>query len=1004
LDPRARSSSGEQGDRAVDERLSLTAATFRSAADRSGATPASGQGDAADSDQATPPMLPPPEADDPLGKQLVKRALFPRRAQPVQLGRFTVLKLLGQGGMGVVYACYDDQLDRKVAVKVLHREVVREQETSRKRLLREAQAMARLSHPNIVTVHEVGQTDGMVYVAMEFVRGLSLDVWVDQSRSWQQILSAFLQAGRGLAAAHKAGLVHRDFKPQNVMISDEGQVKVLDFGLARLKDGDLREEAPAEALAHLQSTAPLLGHPLTRVGVILGTPAYMSPEQHLGELATPESDQFSFCVSLYQSLYGRSPFSTESFAALREDAVRGRVAPAPSGSPVPSRVFKALRRGMMAEPGARFATMTDLLAALERDPGVTYRRAAALAATAVIAGAAGMVATAGRSVAVEQCPDARSELAGVWDAARAADVRAFVQAKAPARAEEILAALEPQLERYAAAWVQIRNDACLAHAEGRQTPYLFDLRTSCLDQRRAALVATVDAFALADATNLDDLVQTVAGLPPLDTCADAEALRAALPQPKEPLLRARVQKHRETLAQAEVHEHTAQARFGLQLVESVLSDAEAITYEPLLAEAYFRKATLQVRDGEPAAALRSFDEALWTAIGASHASVAALTSSRRGHLLAYHLRRPEQARSELRLIEALNRAVAEDVEVYRDFLTNGGLIYGILGDWTKSAEMWEEAVALAEEHGRLDTPLAIGTMFNLAALRLNIGEYEKAVPILRRIIERSEALFGPSHPDRAMYESMLAYGLTGLGRPREALARMQKLQALVADSENKVARMTALIGLGQVEFAVKDSRAALRHFVDAQRTSPESFKSIEWSWLMRAAGAAGDVQATEKARDEALAGIDELTDVRGPTYQEVLLGHGQALASLGRLREALEPLEQARSVLAGSEGPVDVWCRGKLSLELGRLRAQLGEHEAAESELRAALAEFEAVLSPRNLELADAMLALGELALARGRADEAVQWASRAEAIYVTTAEPDYAPLLQARGLLARAR
>ncbi|WAS95552.1 serine/threonine-protein kinase [Nannocystis punicea] len=955
-----------------------------------------------DGDRATPIPAPPPGDGDPLGKQLVKRALFPRRAQPVQLGRFTVLKLLGQGGMGVVYACYDDRLDRKVAVKVLHREVVREQETSRKRLLREAQAMARLSHPNIVTVHEVGQADGLVYVAMEFVRGVSLDVWVHEPRSWREILSAYLQAGRGLAAAHRAGLVHRDFKPQNVMISDEGQVKVLDFGLARLRDGDPGEEAPAEVPAGCESG--LLLRPLTRTGAVLGTPGYMSPEQHLGRRTTAESDQFSFCVSLYQSLYGGWPFSTESFQALREDAVHGRVAPPPAGSPVPSRVFKALRRGMMAEPAARFASMADLLAELERDPGVLIRRVAALVATAVIAGVSGVLATTGK-VAVEQCPDARPELAGVWDEERAADVRTAVRAVAPARAAEILAAIEPRLERYAATWVQLRNDACRAHAEGRHSPQLFDLQTSCLDQRRAALDATVDAFALAlaDATLLDNLVQTVAGLPPLATCADSEALMAALPPPDEPL-RARVQKHRETLALAEVHEHTAQTRLGLQLVESVLSDARAIRYEPLLAEAYLRKGSLQVLEGAPTAALQSFDEALWTAIGVGHEAVAALTSSRRGLLLAYQLRRPEQARAELRLIAALNRKVERDVEIYSQFLNNAGAVHALVGEWAPARARWEEAVALREEHGRLDTPLGVGTLFNLGAHLLKNGRYEEAAPIFHRVIALSEALSGPNHPERAMYESMLAYGLTNLGRPREALARMQELQERIGSSENKVARMSALIGLGQAALALDDGRSALQHFAVAQRTSPENFRSREWAWLMRAAAVAADVPAMENARKEALARLDEHGDVRGTTYQEVLFGQGRALASLGRLREALEPLSQARSVLVGSDDPIHAMRRGKLSLELGRLRGQLGEQEAAESELRTALAEFEAVLSPRNLELADAMLALGELALARGLVDEAVQWASRAESIYVTTAEPDHGPLLQARGVQARAR
>ncbi|MCY0986714.1 protein kinase [Nannocystis sp. ILAH1] len=978
---------------------SSLAATARS--DAAGVTPASERVGDGDQDRATPMAVPPPDAGDPLGKLLVKRALFPRRAQPVRLGRFNVLGLVGHGGMGVVYACYDDQLDRKVAVKVLHREVVREQENARRRLLREAQAMARLSHPHIVTVHEVGQVDDMIYVAMEFVRGQTLDAWVQKSPSWRQILAAFVQAGRGLEAAHRAGLVHRDFKPQNAMIGEDGQVKVLDFGLARLHDDDLGEELASEITAGTE--AALLLRPLTRTGVILGTPGYMSPEQHLGLRASAESDQFSFCVSLYQSLYGDWPFSTESFQALREDAVRGRVRPPPSSSPVPARVFKALRRGLMADPAARFASMTELLAELERDPGAIYRRVAALAATAVIAGAGGVMATAGNPGA-ELCPDAGPELAGVWDGERSAEVGAAVRAKAPARAEEILAAVEPQLERYATTWVQMRNDACRAHAEGRQSAHLFDLQTSCLDQRRAALDATVGAFALADATNLDDLVQTVGGLPALVTCADTKALTAAIPPPGDALLGARVQQHRETLARAEVHEHTGQTRLGLQLVENVLADAKAATYEPLLAEAHLRKASLQVRDGALTAALQSFDDALGTAIGAGHEAVAALTSSRRGHLLAYRLGRPDQARAELRLIAALNRRAAGDVAIYGEFLNVAGAIYAHAGDWTTAGAQWEEAVALHEAHGRIETPLGIAILYNLGGQLLIVGRYGEAAASLRRVIELSERLSGPNHPDRAMYESMLAYALTGLGRTREARARMQELEASVGEGENKVMRLTVQLGLGQAELALNDGRAAMQHFVAAQRTSPENFSVREWAVLMRAAAAAGDVPAMEKARDQALAGIDERTDVRSFRYHEVFRSHGQALASLGRLREALVPLEQARAVLVESDDPVHVARRGRLSLELGRLRGQLGEPEAADSELRAALAEFEAVLSPQNLELADAMLALGELALAQGRLEEAAQWASRAESIYATTAEAEHAPWLQARALLARAR
>ncbi|WP_434417465.1 protein kinase domain-containing protein [Nannocystis pusilla] len=319
---------------------------------------------------------------DPFEKQLLKRSLLPSRSEPVRIGRFTVVRRIGQGGMGTVYACYDEKLDRKVAVKVLHLGAVRERDTATPRLLREAQAMARMSHPNIVTVLEVGESAGTVYVAMEFVKGKSLETWCEQQpRTWREIVATYVQAGRGLAAAHAAGIIHRDFKPQNVMIGDDGQVKVLDFGLARATGEAVQDTAPADAPAPA-STSLLLS--LTRTGVRLGTPAYMSPEQYRGETVTSATDQFSFCVSLYRSLYGEFPFPMRSLDELQAAVLGGRVAPPPGDSEVPQRLSRVLLRGLKTDPAQRFGSMAELLAALEHDPLKKYRLAAVATAVAVV--------------------------------------------------------------------------------------------------------------------------------------------------------------------------------------------------------------------------------------------------------------------------------------------------------------------------------------------------------------------------------------------------------------------------------------------------------------------------------------------------------------------------------------------------------------------------------------------------------------------------------------------
>ncbi|MDC0721083.1 serine/threonine-protein kinase [Nannocystis bainbridge] len=939
---------------------------------------------------------PPPGLGDPLGKDLMRRALFPRRAQPVRIGRYTVLKLLGEGGMGVVYACFDDQLDRKIAVKILHLARVRDPELSRVRLLREAQAMARLSHPNIITAFEVGQAGEQVYVAMEFIRGATLDAWTAQPRSWREVVAAFVQAGRGLEAAHRAGLVHRDFKPQNVMIDEDGRVKVLDFGLARGQDSAEDEAEPLPP-----SPGALLQRPLTRTGVMLGTPAYMPPEQRAGLPATAASDQFSFCVALYQCLYGGLPFATDNFGVRIEDVLDGRVIPPPPRSPVPARVFKALRRGLTAAPAGRFGSMTELLAALQRDPAALYRRVGALLGTAAVAGAVGIYFAGGSALA--PCPDARAELAGIWDEDRAQAVRDAIAATGSPRAGEVLGLVEPELERYADAWSRMRNDACIDHALGRQSAHMFDLRTSCLDQRRAGLAATVEALATAEASRLAELRAAVGHLPPLDACADITVLTAAIAPPADPLLRVRVQRHREALARAQVYEHTGQQDRGLQIVGDVLADVEAAGFEPLLAEAHLRRGSLEMQGGDSAAAERSFDAALWAALATGHGPVAAQTSSRRGFLRAVRLERPAQALADLPLITALNRRVQHDVELYSEYLNYAGTIHATAGDWAEALRLSEQAVALRERHGRLATPQGIGMLFNVGLMHREEGRYEQAQPILARAIALSDEILGRQQAERTLFEVVLALNLQSLGRPRAALEVLRPLLRNLGVVASKEYRKLALAVAGMIALADGDAAAARRDLEAARQTSPEHFNFLYWLELMRAAAATGDPAAMQSASDAALALVTRPLDLHDFNYQDFLLAHGRALGSLGRAGAAVQALERVKEALAEATAPRDLRRRAAVALELGKLRARLDAPADAERELLAAREDLDRVLPPRNLEHAEVRLALGELALQQRQFAAALTWLKQAESIYEAVAEPDYTPLAQARFASARA-
>ena len=286
-------------------------------------------------------------------------------ARGTALGRYVILETLGQGGMGVVYSAYDPQLDRRIAIKLLRHSTSDE---GNARLLREARAMARLNHRNVATVHDVGTVDDSVFIAMEFVEGETLKRWISEragtsSFGFRDVLELYLDAGEGLAAAHDAGLIHRDFKPENVMLTPQGRVVVLDFGLAA---------PPAEGAS--VGNLVFENNDLTMTGTIMGTPAYMSPEQITGSPIGPTSDQFSFCVALYEGLFGTRPYAGNSIEDLRGQLISGDRVPPPSNRDVPGWVIEPLERGLQRDPKSRYASMRELLAALRADPARKRRK------------------------------------------------------------------------------------------------------------------------------------------------------------------------------------------------------------------------------------------------------------------------------------------------------------------------------------------------------------------------------------------------------------------------------------------------------------------------------------------------------------------------------------------------------------------------------------------------------------------------------------------------------
>lgn len=361
-----------------------------------------------------------PEADDVEARRAraaIENRLFSGPAKRVKVGRYRVEGKLGAGGMGVVYRAHDPELARDVALKLMNTAAVSDEEAGRARgrLVREARAMAQLAHPNVIHVYDVGAVDDGVFIAMELVDGDPLSKWIArETPGWRETLRCYLDAGEGLAAAHEAGIVHRDFKPENVMLGSDGRVRVGDFGLA----GGPGSETGRHELAPGDSGSASVDHgsvssSLTRTGALLGTPKYMAPEQETGLSATARSDQFGFCVALYEGLYGHPPFDGTTVARYRQ-AVNEEAVRIPEDPDVPKWVFDALRRGLHRDPADRHPNMRTLLDALGSglsaltEPRPRKRRALWIWALGV---GVGVMAAVGSGLAVGSDPAPAGELA-----------------------------------------------------------------------------------------------------------------------------------------------------------------------------------------------------------------------------------------------------------------------------------------------------------------------------------------------------------------------------------------------------------------------------------------------------------------------------------------------------------------------------------------------------------------------------------------------------------------
>ncbi|HTJ46977.1 MAG TPA: serine/threonine-protein kinase [Kofleriaceae bacterium] len=832
------------------------------------------------------------------------------------VGRYRVLELLGAGGMGVVYAAHDPELDRRVALKLLHPELAGVE------LLEEAQAMAKLRHPNLVAVHDVGTHGEQRFVAMELIDGDTLRGWLRAPRPWREVVRVMSAAARGLAAAHAHGIVHRDFKPENVLVGRDGagQICVTDFGLAR----------PAGSGAHPA-----------------GTPAYMAPEQRAGEAADPRVDQYSFGVVL-------------------EEAIAG----------APAWLVAIAKRAKDPDPRARFASMDALVRELERD----RTRAKKTIAVATAMGAAAIIAVAGtRAATAPGDPCASAGAQDVWSSARAAELRrAFATTGLPYANDTADRSIRA-LDAWSARWSAMRVDACRATRErGVDSEDLLDLRMTCLDDRARDVRAVIAALMTPSPGLVEGAVPAIADATSLAACAQSKALLEPLRLPASPRVRIDAARLRIELAQARARSLAGQDLDAVAIDERIARDAAALGLHAIEAEALVAAGRAAGRASEFERAVELVERGLVAAESADHQLARAnayLALSGLEDVLG-HDDEGERFRRQARpLIERLG-----DHELMSNLLSeegNGALERGDLdggiatleqaikirggddlrvaaieamlgnaefdrGNADKARAHYEHARSIEEQQLGRDNPSLIHVLLPRGVLELRIGAIAQALPLLARATELASQ---PGVPviDRVEATSRYAETLVLAGRAADARAVIDRAIDALADDDH----VWILLG----------------DRVEAKLTAHDP------------AGALADADRAIAVRERQPEGPDTGDDDLSFLYER----RGEALRELRRLDDALASYARSIELFAQEKDPQGDDSAALLGTALVAL--DRGRDKDAIAPLEQALA-LRTARSNDPSNLADVQFAL---ARALGRTPRAIALATQARAIYAAS-------------------
>jgi tetratricopeptide (TPR) repeat protein len=892
-----------------------------------------------------------------------------------RVGRYAILEIVGSGGMGVVFSAYDPELDRKVALKLVRPDGGDTRSDLRQgRLLREAQAMARVTHPNVLPVHDAGTCDAGVFLAMEFVDGETLDQRLARHRdgsarlTTSEIIKLFAQAGRGIQAAHEAGLVHRDFKPDNVMLGQDGRARVMDFGLARAPTGAATDDLADESVSlDALSRRSGITEDLTRTGAIMGTPAYMSPEQHLGRSADAASDQFSFCVALWEALFSERPFAGKTIGQLANSVIGGERRPAPS-SDVPGRVVSAIERGLARRPEDRWPDMAPLLEALSTDHAARIRQRWVGVGTVLLTSAAVAAAYQARPDESTPCADATVAMAqNSWTGARRAMARDAFEGTELSYAREAWTATAQTLDAFAQRWSASRSDACEASlVRHEQSSELFDRRVACLERARGEFDAIMELFTQADAGVVERSIRIASGMPALDRCDDAEALLAAVPPPETAALAEQVDTIRGTLAEARAQYLAGQYPAALKMATDVLP-AEDFAYPPARAEVLASLGPFAAQSGDYEAAEAHLKDALYLARVHRHDEVAFTATSHLTHVVGHLAQRVDEgltwawhARADL---ERLGSPPADQAFLEQ----NLGMLHSDKGDYEAARRSFETTLEIRNDAFGPDDSRTLLALNNLAIADYYLGNVEQSLATHERVLASRERVLGPNHPDVAQSLMNLGIDYERLGRYDEGIEVIQRAMEI----ERRVRTPD--------DPKLATTISNLANLYDAKR---EHERAIELQ------------QQALEIREKALG-------PRHITVGDSLVNMGLSMDSLGRSAEALPVLHRALEIYVENRGETHYTVAVAMGNIAGATK-KLGRFEEALEWERKSLKVKLAALSAGHPSLGYAYLGVATSLLGLDRPDEAIEPAENAVSVW-TSAPVDPQYLANAEFTLARA-